>query len=99
MLPAALTVPKLRAEYERLFRDRKVAEATLVYTLDRLEGAKAAEARDVSTFVILDPPTLPTRKLRPSGVKSALGGALVGFAAAVGLAWWRVRRREEVARP
>ncbi len=93
MFPAALTVPRLRAEYDKLYRDRKVAEATLVYTLDRLEGAKAAEARDVSTFVVLDPPTLPTRKFRPSGVKSALGGAITGLAAAIAFAGWRARRQ------
>jgi capsule polysaccharide export protein KpsE/RkpR len=91
MFPPALEVPRLRAEYERLYRDRKVAEATLLFALDRLEGARAAEARDVSTFVVLDPPTLPTRKSRPSGVLFGLGGAMVGLAGSVGLAWWRAR--------
>ncbi len=65
MFPAALEVPKLRAEFETLYRDRRVAEATLVFALERLEGAKANEARDVSTFLVLDPPALPTRHTRP----------------------------------
>jgi capsule polysaccharide export protein KpsE/RkpR len=92
MLPAALAVPKLRAEYERLLRDRKVAEATLIFTLDRLEGARAAEARNVSTFVVLDPPTIPTRKSRPSGLAYSLGGAFLGFAVSVALSGWRAWR-------
>ncbi len=98
MFPAALVVPKLRADYEKLFRDRKVAEATLVYALDRLEGARAAEARDVSTFVVLDPPTLPTRKSRPSRTGYMLGGAFLGFAASVAFSWYRARRRASPAR-
>jgi capsule polysaccharide export protein KpsE/RkpR len=92
MFPTALAVPKLRAEYEKLFRDRKLAEATLVLTLDRLEGAKAAEARDVSTFVVLDPPTLPTRKSRPSRAGYVLGGAFLGFVASMAFSWWRARK-------
>jgi capsule polysaccharide export protein KpsE/RkpR len=67
MFPPALEVPKLRAEYENLFRDRRVAEATLIFALERLEGAKANEARDTSTFLVLDPPALPTRHARPRG--------------------------------
>jgi len=65
MFPAALAVPQLRADFEVLYRDRRVAEATLVFALERLEGAKANEAREVSTFLVLDPPTLPTRHSRP----------------------------------
>jgi capsule polysaccharide export protein KpsE/RkpR len=38
MFPTALTVPKLREEFETLYRDRKVAEATLVFALERLES-------------------------------------------------------------
>jgi capsule polysaccharide export protein KpsE/RkpR len=81
MFPAALEVPKLRAEFETLYRERKVSEVTLVFALERLEGAKANEARDVSTFVVMDPPALPTRHTRPRrtfvlGVSLILG--LVG---------------------
>ena len=89
MFPAALDVPKLRAEFEGLYRDRKVAEATLVFALERLEGAKANEARDVSTFQVLDPPTLPTRKSRPMGSAIVLGATLIGLGLSVVLEWWR----------
>jgi len=89
MFPAALAVPGLRAEFEKLYRDRKVAEATLLFSLDRLEGAKAAEARDVSTFVVLDPPTVPTRKSRPKRLVILALATLVGLAASVLFEWWR----------
>jgi tyrosine-protein kinase Etk/Wzc len=92
MFPSALAVPKLRAEYEKLYRDRKVAEATLLFGLDRLEGAKAAEARDVSTFVVLDPATLPTRKARPAIRETALAGAVLGLLLSLAMEWWKSRR-------
>ncbi len=89
VFPAALDVPKLRAEFEGLYRDRKVAEVTLVIALERLENAKANAARDVSTFQVLDPPTLPTRKSRPKGAMVVLSMALLGLAVTVGWEWWR----------
>jgi capsule polysaccharide export protein KpsE/RkpR len=89
MFPAALTVPKLRAEFETLYRDRKVSEATLVFALERLESAKADEARDTSTFLVLDPPALPTRKARPKRLLILLGVTIAGLVAGVAVEWWR----------
>jgi tyrosine-protein kinase Etk/Wzc len=96
MFPAALEVPKLRAEFESLYRDRRVSEATLVFALERLEGAKANEARDVSTFVVLDPPALPTRKSRPKRLLVVVLAAALGTAAAIGLESWRAGRGSRV---
>jgi len=96
VFPAALSIPKLRAEFEALYRERKVAEASLLFALERLEGAKANEARDVSTFLVLDPPTLPTRKARPKLLQSVAGAAALGFALAIAIEAWRSRR---AARP
>ena len=89
MFPAALEVPKLRAEFETLYRERKVSEATLVFALERLEGAKANEARDVSTFLVLDPPTLPTRKSRPKRLSVVGIFMVLGLAAAFGYEAWK----------
>jgi capsule polysaccharide export protein KpsE/RkpR len=89
MFPAALAVPRLRAEYEQLLRDRKVAEVTLVFALERLEGARANEARDVSTFLVLDPPTLPERHSWPKRLLVLLISALVGLAVSVGIECWK----------
>jgi capsule polysaccharide export protein KpsE/RkpR len=84
MFPAALEVPRLRAEFESLYRDRKVAEATLVFALERLEGARATAARDVSTFQVLDPPALPTRKSRPRRAVILALSVMLGLMASVG---------------
>jgi tyrosine-protein kinase Etk/Wzc len=95
MFPVAMAVPKLRADYERLLRDRKVAEATLVFALERLEGAKAHEARDVSTFQVLDPPTLADRHSAPLRSETTLVGLVIGLLGAVAFEW----RRQERAKP
>lgn len=83
VFPPASEVPRLRAAYESLLRDRKVAEATLVFSLQALEQARANEARDTSTFQVLDPPALPTRPHRPKRLRAVLLAAAAGLAAAV----------------
>jgi tyrosine-protein kinase Etk/Wzc len=98
LFPAALAVPALRAEFETLYRDRKVAEATLVFALDRLEGARAAEARDVSTFQVLDPPSLPTRRSRPRLSMTVGLAVAAGLAAAVSYEFWRRRREQQLGK-
>lgn len=89
VFPQALDVPNLRAEMEKLLRDRKVAEATLFVALERLESARATEARDVSTFQILDAPTRPTRHSWPKGGLSVALATLLGLATAVAIEWVR----------
>jgi capsule polysaccharide export protein KpsE/RkpR len=88
MFPPALEVPKLRAEFEKLYRDRKVAEATLIFALERLEGARANEARDVSTFLVLDPPTVPTKKSRPKRLLIFVTLSVLGFGGALVYEAW-----------
>ncbi len=95
MFPPALEVPKLRAEYEELYRDRKVAEATLIFALERLEGARANEARDVSTFVVLDAPALPTRHSRPRRLPTIVMFTALGFGATLAFEWWKGFGRSE----
>lgn len=91
VFPAALAVPKLRAEYEGLYRDRRVSEAMLVIALERLENARASEARDVSTFLVLDPPALPTRHSWPKRLLSTVIGMILGLLAGFGVEWIRAQ--------
>ena len=61
----------------------------------RYELAKIDEARDTSTFQILDHPTLPTYRSRPKRTTIMMYGGVVGFALAcawiLGPVWWRRR--------
>ncbi|MBI5482346.1 MAG: hypothetical protein HY906_26055 [Deltaproteobacteria bacterium] len=85
IFPAALAVPKLRHEAERLFRELKVQETLFVMLAQRYESARVSEARDTSTFQILDQPTLPTMKSRPKRAMITAMGLLLGLC--LGAAW------------
>lgn len=99
MFPPALEVPRLRAEFEALYRDRKVAEATLIFALERLEGARASEARDVSTFLVLDPPSLPTKKSRPRGALIVAVFTALGLGLALAREAWSSGTLRALLRP
>jgi uncharacterized protein involved in exopolysaccharide biosynthesis len=91
--PAATSVPDMRFELEQLVREQKIQE-TLFFTLtQRYETAKVDEARDTSTFQILDHPTLPANPSRPQRTRTAVLGGFLGFMAAcvwiIIPAWWR----------
>lgn len=93
--PDAMSVPALRYELEQLMRDQKIQETVFGLMTQRFEMAKVDEARDTSTFQILDYPTLPTYRSRPSRSKCALVGLLIGWGFAlvwtVLPTWWRQR--------
>jgi uncharacterized protein involved in exopolysaccharide biosynthesis len=97
LFPPAMAVPQLRSEFERLYLERKVAESTLVFAMEHLEGARASQARDVSTFQVLDLPAAATLKSRPSPVRSLFTGAALGLAFAVLAEAWRGRRKPPLA--
>jgi capsule polysaccharide export protein KpsE/RkpR len=88
VFPKALEVPQLRAEFEKLYRDRRVAEASLVVTLERLENARANEARDVSTFLVMDPASLPTKRDRPKRTLIVVLSAMAGLLFSLMLEWF-----------
>jgi capsule polysaccharide export protein KpsE/RkpR len=94
--PAAMSVPAIRYELEQLLRQQKIHETLFFMLTQRFEMAKVDEARDTSTFQILDYPTLPTYKSRPRRVRIvALGFALslaVSCLLFLGPAWLRERR-------
>lgn len=97
--PNAMTVPQLRFELEQLLREQKIQETVFGLMTQRFEMAKVDEARDTSTFQILDHPTLPSYRARPSRKRSlvlgAVGGAAAGAIWVLVPLWWR--RRTEVA--
>ena len=95
--PLAMTVPDLRFQLDELVREQKIQETLFFVMTQRYETAKVDEARDTSTFQILDHPTVPTGPAWPSRTKSValagLGGLAVAFAWVVVPVWWRRRTR------
>jgi capsule polysaccharide export protein KpsE/RkpR len=93
--PNAMRVPELRFELEQLMREQKIEETVFGLMTQRYEMAKVDEARDTSTFQILDHPTLPTYRSRPRRTRSAMFGLGIGFVVACSWillpAWWRRR--------
>jgi uncharacterized protein involved in exopolysaccharide biosynthesis len=95
--PGAMTFPELRFQLEQLYRDQKIKETVYFLMTQRYETARVDEARDTSTFQILDHPTVPTYRSRPKRSKVALlgllGGAAAGCAWVILPVWWRQKRR------
>jgi LPS O-antigen subunit length determinant protein (WzzB/FepE family) len=76
-----------------LYGDSRVAQATHLIALNRSDVAKPAEVRDVSTFQVLDPPTLPTRRARPRGSSSVAQAMLLGLITSLAFEWWGTQRK------
>jgi capsule polysaccharide export protein KpsE/RkpR len=99
--PDAMRVPDLRYQLEQLLREQKIQETLFFLLTQRYEMAKVDEARDTSTFQILDEPTLPTMKSRPRrGTTLIATTALAAVLAAAWVlipAWWRSRVRAPLA--
>jgi capsule polysaccharide export protein KpsE/RkpR len=93
--PGAMNVPELRFELEQLLRDQKIQETVFLLMTERYELSKVDEARDTSTFQVLDHPTLPTYPSRPKRMTILLYGGAAGFALACAWilvpVWWHRR--------
>jgi capsule polysaccharide export protein KpsE/RkpR len=93
--PGAMSVPELRFELEQLMREQKIQETVFLLMTQRYEMAKIDEARDTSTFQILDHPTLPTYRSRPRRLQIMTYGGAAGLALACAWilvpVWWRRR--------
>jgi uncharacterized protein involved in exopolysaccharide biosynthesis len=95
LFPGAMRVPMLRYELEQLFREQKVQETLYLLLSQRHEMARVSEARDTSTFQILDRPTRATRRWRPRRTLITGMGFFFGLVLGVGVvlapAYWRRR--------
>ncbi len=93
--PNAMNVPQLRFELEQLMREQKIQETVFGLMTQRFEMARVDEARDTSSFQILDSPTLPTFRSRPRRrqifMVGIAGGLALGVAWILVPLWWRRR--------
>jgi uncharacterized protein involved in exopolysaccharide biosynthesis len=78
IFPPAMNIPVLQYQLEELAREEKIQETLFSLLTQRYETARVNEARDTSTFQILDSPTVPTRKTRPKRLMTALIGLFMG---------------------
>jgi tyrosine-protein kinase Etk/Wzc len=85
LFPPALAMPAMRAKAIELELDRKFYEQSVIITMERLENARGNQARDVSTFQVLDAPVLPGYRSRPKRLFIIALGALAGLL--LGIAW------------
>jgi uncharacterized protein involved in exopolysaccharide biosynthesis len=97
--PAATSVADIRHELDQLVRELKIQESLFVVLRQRYETAMVDEARDTSTFQILDHSTLPANPCRPRRMKMAMVGGFLGFVAGCFCillpAWWRRQTNTE----
>lgn len=92
MFPPAMTLPSLRFEFEALYREQKVQEAIYFVLTQRLELARAEEAKERSAFQVLDAPSEPTFRSWPQWPVIPIGaviGLLLGVVIVVVPPWWR----------
>ena len=93
--PGAMTVPELRFELEQLMREQKIQETVYGLMTQRFEMARVDEARDTSSFQILDNPTVPTYRSRPKRrqifAMGILGALVLASAWILAPVWWRRR--------
>ena len=95
-----MEVPVLQYQLEQLMRESKMQETLYVLLMQRYELARVNEARDTSSFLVLDAPILPTKKSRPRRTLLAIEGLSVGvFLGVIFAALSRKKRRGPVVGP
>jgi len=98
LFPAALSVPRLRFELTGLYRQQKIQETVFFLLTQRHEMAKVNEARDTSTFQIIDHAVVPMKKSRPHRSVILVAGLAASLAvAAAWLRWLTLRRQSSLA--
>lgn len=100
LFPRAMAVPKLRFELAQLYREQKSQETLYFLLTQRYEMAKVNEARDTSTFQIIDHAALPTHKIRPRRATIIAAGFMLSLILAIGwaLSAERLRRLARAAK-
>ena len=83
MYPSIRQLPLLGVQYADLLRATKVQEAVFESLTQEYELAKVAEAKEIPSVKVLDPPNIPERKSYPPRRLITIFGTLFVFGAGV----------------
>jgi uncharacterized protein involved in exopolysaccharide biosynthesis len=91
--PSIRKLPQLGVTYADLMRNTKIDEAVFEALTQQYEAAKVAEAKDLPTVKVLDPPLVPQQKsFPPRAIITICGGILalgLGIGWILGLEHWK----------
>jgi capsule polysaccharide export protein KpsE/RkpR len=96
LFPPAMEIPGLGAELESLLREHKIDETVFLMLTERYESRRLDEARDLSTFVVVDDAALPTYRVWPTFLVIPAGvfaGMVLGMLLITLPVWWKDLRR------
>ncbi len=90
--PSLRKLPLLGVTYADLYRESKVEEAIYETLTQEYELAKVAEAKEIPTVKVLDPPDVPEKKSSPPRLVIVLMGSVLCFLSCTFWlllkAWW-----------
>lgn len=78
-IPSVGSVPRVGLEYSRKMRELKTQEAIFEQMTKQYEIAKLSEAKDSSTFQILDEAVVPVKKSKPSRALIVIFATVIAF--------------------
>lgn len=82
-IPSIGTVPGVGLDFARKVRELKTQEAIFEQLMKQYEGAKLNEAKDSSSFQVLDEAVAPVHKSKPKRTIIVLASTVVGFLVSV----------------
>jgi uncharacterized protein involved in exopolysaccharide biosynthesis len=91
--------PELAMANSRLLRDVNMQQQLYTSLLQAYDNARIAEANDLPTITILEPPELPLKPERSGAASAPLLGAITGLLIAIVLAFIRERMAETSSAP
>ena len=97
LYPSIRKLPLLGVPYADLYRRTRVQEAVFESLTQEYELAKVAEAKEIPSVKVLDPPNVPERKSFPPRLVIMILGLLFSFAFAV--VWVVARSRWQEIEP